>query len=202
MNQKGFANIALIVVIFILVGAVGYFALVKKSEPVAQQPTPTQTPKLTVSGFEARKEGNQMVLYKLMSDGTSVKTGLGVALSNCGQDASGSTYYCPENIVVSPNNTKAVYSTWKGVYYEIFVSNLDGTQSNKIAQQEAPEGQGGLNVQTLKWSSDGKFITYQESSIRSFGTLPSGNVDLRGVLTIYQVNVTAGTKVKLSETEE
>ena len=41
MNQKGFANIILVVVIVILVGAVGYFAFVKKSEPVAQQPTPT-----------------------------------------------------------------------------------------------------------------------------------------------------------------
>ena len=43
MNQKGFANIILIVVIVILLGAVGYFAFVKKSEPVAQQPTPTPT---------------------------------------------------------------------------------------------------------------------------------------------------------------
>jgi hypothetical protein len=41
INQKGFANIILVVVIVILVGAVGYFALIKKSEPVAQQPTPT-----------------------------------------------------------------------------------------------------------------------------------------------------------------
>ena len=59
MNQRGFANIILVVVIVILIGAVGYFALVKKSEPVAQQspsavantpptrttpPTPTPTP--------------------------------------------------------------------------------------------------------------------------------------------------------------
>ena len=43
MNQKGFVNIILVVVIVILVGAVGYFAFVKKSEPIAQQPTPTQT---------------------------------------------------------------------------------------------------------------------------------------------------------------
>jgi len=43
-NQKGFANIVLVVVIVvILVGAVGYFAFVKKSEPIAQQPTPTST---------------------------------------------------------------------------------------------------------------------------------------------------------------
>lgn len=44
MNQKGFVNIALIVVfVAIVVGAVGYFTFVKKSEPVAQQPAPTQT---------------------------------------------------------------------------------------------------------------------------------------------------------------
>lgn len=46
MNQKGFANIVLIIVIVVLAGAVGYFALVRKSTPIAQQvstPTPTQT---------------------------------------------------------------------------------------------------------------------------------------------------------------
>ncbi len=41
MNQKGFANIILVVVIVVLLGTVGYFAFVKKSEPIAQQPTPT-----------------------------------------------------------------------------------------------------------------------------------------------------------------
>jgi len=52
MNQKGFANIILVVVIVIFVGAVGYFAFVKKSGPVAQQPTPTQkvqTPTPTIT---------------------------------------------------------------------------------------------------------------------------------------------------------
>ncbi len=48
MNQKGFANIALIALVVILAGVAGYFALVKKSEPVVQQTTPppttTQTP--------------------------------------------------------------------------------------------------------------------------------------------------------------
>ncbi len=43
MNQKGFANIILVIVIVVLIGAVGYFAFVKKSEPVAQQSTPTPT---------------------------------------------------------------------------------------------------------------------------------------------------------------
>lgn len=47
MNKKGFANIILVIVaVVVLIGAGSYFAFVKKSEPVAQQPTPetTQTP--------------------------------------------------------------------------------------------------------------------------------------------------------------
>ncbi|MEK7547191.1 MAG: hypothetical protein AAB536_03385 [Patescibacteria group bacterium] len=40
MNQKGFANIALVVLVVVLVGVAGYFVLVKKQEPVAQQTTP------------------------------------------------------------------------------------------------------------------------------------------------------------------
>ena len=50
MSQKGFANIVLIGIIVVLVGVVGYFAFVKKSEPVTQQtttPTPNPTPTVT-----------------------------------------------------------------------------------------------------------------------------------------------------------
>lgn len=49
MNQKGFANIILVVVIVMLVSAVGYFAFVKKSGPITQQPTPTSTPTQTTT---------------------------------------------------------------------------------------------------------------------------------------------------------
>ncbi len=48
MNQKGFANIILVVVIIILVGIVSYFSFVKKSKPVVQQPTPTPESKNSV----------------------------------------------------------------------------------------------------------------------------------------------------------
>ena len=44
MNQKGFVNIILIVVVVILAGIAGYFVLVKKSEPVVTSPTITQPP--------------------------------------------------------------------------------------------------------------------------------------------------------------
>ena len=43
MNQKGFVSIILIVAIVIVVSTVGYFAFVKKSEPIVQQTTPTPT---------------------------------------------------------------------------------------------------------------------------------------------------------------
>lgn len=43
MNQKGFANIVLIVAIVAIVAVGGYFVFVKKTEPVAQQPTPEST---------------------------------------------------------------------------------------------------------------------------------------------------------------
>lgn len=48
MNQRGFVNtiLVVIVVIIILAGAVGYFALVKKTTPIAKQtPALTPTPK-------------------------------------------------------------------------------------------------------------------------------------------------------------
>lgn len=48
MNQKSL----LIVVIIILVGAAGYFAFVRKSEPVAQQPSPTSAPKDETANWE------------------------------------------------------------------------------------------------------------------------------------------------------
>jgi hypothetical protein len=46
MTQKGFVKIILVLVIIVLLGIVGYFALVKKSLPIAQQ-TSTPTPTLT-----------------------------------------------------------------------------------------------------------------------------------------------------------
>ena len=44
MNQKSFIKIILVIVIIVLLGVVGYFMLVKKSLPIAQQ---TSTPTLT-----------------------------------------------------------------------------------------------------------------------------------------------------------
>ena len=74
-NQKGFANIILVVVIVILVGAVGYFAFVKKSEPIAQQPTPTPTQTTTptktpVSPTPTPTPKDETVNWKAYADNT------------------------------------------------------------------------------------------------------------------------------------
>src|SRR3989344_6180586 len=63
MNQKGFVNIILIVVIVILAGAVGYFVLVKKSAPVFQQ-SPTPTPASTKTANPSPTSSEQWKQYQ------------------------------------------------------------------------------------------------------------------------------------------
>ena len=55
MNQKGFANIVLVVAVIILLGAAGYFVLVKKSVPTTPTPTSSNTQEFTSEGIP--KEG-------------------------------------------------------------------------------------------------------------------------------------------------
>ena len=43
MNQKGFANIILVVVVVFIAVVAGYFVLIKKPQPIVQQPTPPLT---------------------------------------------------------------------------------------------------------------------------------------------------------------
>ena len=63
MNQKGFVNIILIVVIVILAGAVGYFVLVRKSAPVVQQ-SPTPTPASTKTANPSPTSSEQWKQYQ------------------------------------------------------------------------------------------------------------------------------------------
>lgn len=78
INQKGFANIALITVVVAIVAVGGYFVFVKKLEPIAQQPTPNQTADLktytnTQYGFEFQYPASwKRVADANSSDGTTV----------------------------------------------------------------------------------------------------------------------------------
>ena len=57
-NQKGFANIVLIVVIVAIIAVGGYFVFVKKSEPITQQPTPTTTQNPTPTATPKNETAN------------------------------------------------------------------------------------------------------------------------------------------------
>jgi hypothetical protein len=143
----------------------------------------------SVSKFEARKENGKMVLYQL-KNGTWTKTGLLVTLVKAG------TYEVPVNIVVSADGTKVAYNVWKGVFMEIYVADINGSNAKKIAQQKVSEGQGELNQESLSWSADGKFGTFTESQ-------PSCPVNMQSlddcvrVLVTYQANVVTGSKTEI-----
>jgi len=88
MNQKGFANIALVVmIIVILVSAVGYLTFVKKSEPIAQQPTPTPTltqTKTPVPPTPTNKAAYLKTKYNNQGISTQSKNKLGCdSMSSC-----------------------------------------------------------------------------------------------------------------------
>ncbi|MDP3996437.1 MAG: hypothetical protein Q8P86_01935 [bacterium] len=62
MNQKGFANIILIVVVVVLVGVVGYFALSKKSSVPNTTPVVEQTYRSAKFGLELKYPGDTFVV--------------------------------------------------------------------------------------------------------------------------------------------
>ena len=137
MNQKGFANIILVVVIVILVGAVGYFVFVKKSEPIAQQPTSITTQRPATQSPTPTQQGNT-VNQKIYSvpgmrfeypDTWQVKTGTSGVRTTA-------TFVVPEN----PDD----------FYGEVFMVSY------------APN-QGGLTLEEW-WSEASKSDRYQKSS--------------------------------------
>lgn len=202
-SQKGFIVPVLLVIIAVLVVGGGVYiyknkkvevpAVVDNGTQQTNTQTPAPTPKPTISSSEVKKENGKMVLYKVYSDGTSQKTGLEVTLVKAG------TYEVPVKIVVSPDKTKAVFNKWNNTTLktEIYVSNIDGTNTKLLTQQEVGEGSGGLNQDSLVWSSDSKYITYFESQIACEAGCAPGSVISYKVT--YQVNLATGEKKVISK---
>lgn len=74
VNQKGFVNIILILVIVVLAGTVGYFTIVKKSGPPTPQISPIPTFPTTSSDQSTTvSQSGKVVIQKLiLNDGSSV----------------------------------------------------------------------------------------------------------------------------------
>jgi len=128
----------------------------------------------------------QVVLAQQETDGTVKETGLRVPYE-FGASAPW--------VVVSPDKTKVVYASWENVHYVLYVADIDGSKVRKIAEQEVPEGSGGLNVQSIQWSQDGTRITYEESG----ATCKEGCDHPVQVLMHYSVDVSTGKKTLLSK---
>lgn len=74
MNQKGFANIAFVVVIVAIIAVGGYFIFIKKSEPIARQQTFTSTWKT----FTNTKYGYHLQYPKTLRGPVSFCGGVGI----------------------------------------------------------------------------------------------------------------------------
>jgi len=65
MNNKGFANIVLIVLVVVLAGVAGYFALTREQKPTAQQTTPSPlTTPTPISQQPSPTPTNEMASWK------------------------------------------------------------------------------------------------------------------------------------------
>ena len=61
MNKKGFASVVIVVLVVIIIGVVGYFALVKKQEPVVQQvDTPSSVSNADLQTYRNDKYGFEL----------------------------------------------------------------------------------------------------------------------------------------------
>lgn len=129
-GQKGSVTIILLVVIIvILVGAVGYFAFVKKSEPVAQQPTPTpvsntQTP-IPTPTFTPRSQvyGNQYMKVTIPAGWTAKQANKTIYYGNCVNKEN-----CTTTPKVEPN--PAAVNITKGNY--ILYINTQASQASGV----------------------------------------------------------------------
>ena len=109
MNQKGFVNIILIIVVVAIIAVGGYFVFVKKSGPIVQQRTPTPTTQDKIANWKTHHSPihNFSFQYPQSQDfsiSDSEDEGLGSALGKFGSSLDSSSgsiftvnvFYTPE----------------------------------------------------------------------------------------------------------
>jgi hypothetical protein len=110
-------------------------------------------------------------------------------------DATGT--YRGSIIRLSPNRQHALYTTWENVHTIIYIANPDGSEVRKLAEQQVPEGSGGLNVDSIMWSDDSQYFTYDEIGLQCLTTCDSPG-DLTAVTTTYEVDIASGERTVIS----
>jgi hypothetical protein len=101
----------------------------------------------------------------------------------------------PEKSALSPDNTKMAYVKWNDAISkaEVLTSNIDGSNEKIIATQEVGEGNGELDKDSIEWSDDGKYVTYNESQLTCQENCQSPS-DASNMKVTYSVNIETGEK--------
>lgn len=198
MNKKGFANIILVVVIVILVGAVGYFAFVKKSEPTSQ-PTPTTTsnetqPPKTPANKQGGAEGSGLTELpsKYCEDRNAPKEKIFGEVLTISSDKQNillngkiavSIADLPTTINVSSNSsfditnkqfTSAVLSPTKSLIAFTVSGGIHGWGGFKnafsgLTYPVAFQFEG--SVENPKWNNDGSYVAFSKTTPKSASIL-------------------------------
>jgi hypothetical protein len=187
--------IAMIIIVGISGGTV--YLLQNKDDSATETSLSSQNGEQGLAtNFEARNEDGNMVLYRIISDGTLRKTGLEVTLNKAG------SYEVPVKVAISPDETRVVFNQWHDSIpvNQVFISNIDGTDIRLLTQQEVPEGRGELIVDSLAWSNDGEYVTYSERQT-ACKTDCGTPADFTTNEVKYLVNVTTGEKEIVSTSQ-
>lgn len=198
MNQKGFTNIILIVVIVVLVGAVGYFAFVKKSEPITEEastsiqtqttdtskspilsPTPNQEKKQTANCVNG-KFGYQLIYqtdWEVWTRGTgearSATCSENLASYFFAKDLFGIPFQNQINIMVSTRENQ-VNEYWQGI------NSLDDYIKRmsvwKVKKETTIDGE---RLVWLEYKQELQLAAYHNSAIYEFAiyTVDSTTLD-------------------------
>src|SRR3989344_4001915 len=177
-NQKGFANIVLIVLVVILVGAVGYFALVKKSPtptsenpptnnlPTQQTPpTATNNPPATIPTTPSLSADKMKIGFTIESDTLTPDKVVGIfSRSANAVNLLGGYYLGNAFIGFSPNGTNFVY---QGGCFEgmcgLYVKNSE-TLADKASLSDSESADARTRTATfVRWISDNE-IEYKLGS--------------------------------------
>src|SRR3989344_9574219 len=135
MNQKGFANVVLVIAIVIVVGAVGYFAFVEKSEPVFQTnntiPTKTDTSNINpTSSSKIYSESEILASLKTNWQSTQALITFRPSYHNQAEDAK-KVWRNPSAIqFIGKNNVLVRFEDDNNVHVAVF--NFNGSKFNLL----------------------------------------------------------------------
>ena len=130
INQKGFANIVLILVVVAIVAVGGYFVFSKKSEPVAQEPTPTPTttppasnsePSITVLSPNGGEKYQGGKTYDIRWLSNSIKSNVDIGLIEGSEGSGQGAGYAALNVPNSGLYKWTISSSLHTGQYKIFI---------------------------------------------------------------------------------